>query len=50
MNGELLAWLQSMLSEGREACVFRFNGDPASNRARASFFWEPVILPCAGAP
>jgi TetR/AcrR family transcriptional repressor of nem operon len=33
MNGELLSWLQSTLSEGREAGVFRFGGDPAAKAA-----------------
>jgi len=33
MNGELLSWLQSTLSEGREAGVFGFSGDPAGKAA-----------------
>jgi AcrR family transcriptional regulator len=33
MNGELLSWLQSVLSEGRAAGVFRFRGDPADKAA-----------------
>jgi len=33
MNGELLSWLQSVLSEGRAAGVFRFSGDPADKAA-----------------
>jgi hypothetical protein len=33
MNGELLSWLQSVLSEGRAAGVFEFSGDPADKAA-----------------
>lgn len=33
LTSELLAWLGSMLDEGREAGVFRFNGDPADKAA-----------------
>jgi TetR/AcrR family transcriptional repressor of nem operon len=33
LTGELLAWLQATLSEGRDAGVFHFNGDPADKAA-----------------
>jgi AcrR family transcriptional regulator len=33
LTRELLAWLQTTLSEGREAGVFRFGGDPAGKAA-----------------
>ena len=33
MTRELLAWLQSTLQEGREAGVFRFNGEAANKAA-----------------
>ena len=33
LTGELLAWLQATLNEGREAGVFHFSGDPASKAA-----------------
>jgi TetR/AcrR family transcriptional repressor of nem operon len=33
LTGELLAWLGATLDEGREAGVFRFNGNPADKAA-----------------
>jgi TetR/AcrR family transcriptional repressor of nem operon len=33
LTKELLTWLQATLSEGREAGVFQFNGDPAGKAA-----------------
>ena len=33
LNTELLTWLQSTLDEGKEAGVFKFNGDAASKAA-----------------
>lgn len=30
LTGEMLAWLQDTLNEGRDAGVFRFNGDAPS--------------------
>jgi TetR/AcrR family transcriptional repressor of nem operon len=33
LTKELLAWLQAILNEGREAGVFHFSGDPASKAA-----------------
>jgi AcrR family transcriptional regulator len=33
LTRELLAWLQAILNEGREAGVFHFSGDPASKAA-----------------
>jgi AcrR family transcriptional regulator len=33
LHRELLAWLQTMLAEGREAGVFNFRGDPAHKAA-----------------
>ncbi|NOT06311.1 MAG: TetR/AcrR family transcriptional regulator [Anaerolineales bacterium] len=33
LHKELLAWLQAMLAEGRDAGVFNFNGEPASKAA-----------------
>lgn len=33
LNTELLTWLQSTLSEGRQAGVFKFNGDAVSKAA-----------------
>jgi len=33
LQKELLAWLQTTLSEGREAGVFQFNGEPANKAA-----------------
>ena len=33
LHRELLAWLESTLSEGREAGAFHFNGSPASKAA-----------------
>lgn len=33
LNTELLTWLQSTLSEGRQAGVFKFNGDASSKAA-----------------
>lgn len=33
LHGELLAWLQATLEEGREAGVFRFHGKPAAKAA-----------------
>jgi TetR/AcrR family transcriptional regulator, transcriptional repressor for nem operon len=33
LHKELLAWLQSTLKEGRDAGVFRFNGEPANKAA-----------------
>ena len=33
LNTELLTWLQSTLDEGRQAGVFKFNGDAASKAA-----------------
>lgn len=33
MHKELLAWLESMLAEGRDAGAFRFNGEPANKAA-----------------
>lgn len=33
LHTELLAWLQAMLAEGRDAGAFRFNGEPAGKAA-----------------
>ena len=33
LHREMLQWLESTLSEGREAGVFRFNGEPSSKAA-----------------
>jgi TetR/AcrR family transcriptional regulator, transcriptional repressor for nem operon len=33
LTKELLAWLQATLSEGRQAAVFQFNGDPSGKAA-----------------
>ncbi|MFN8413287.1 MAG: TetR/AcrR family transcriptional regulator [Anaerolineales bacterium] len=33
LNKELLVWLEATLTEGREADVFHFNGDPAGKAA-----------------
>ncbi len=33
LHRELLAWLESMLAEGREAGKFQFNGEPANKAA-----------------
>lgn len=33
LHREMLAWLESTLSEGREAGAFRFNGEPADKAA-----------------
>jgi TetR/AcrR family transcriptional repressor of nem operon len=33
MHKELLAWLENMLAEGRDAGTFRFNGEPANKAA-----------------
>jgi TetR/AcrR family transcriptional repressor of nem operon len=33
LHKELLAWLQTMLAEGRDADVFNFNGEPANKAA-----------------
>jgi len=33
LHKELLAWLQTMLAEGRDTGIFNFNGEPASKAA-----------------